>query len=150
MGLTLPSSLLLLLLSSASSFVTTSHWGSTRLPRLGSLWNNHHPTTHKHDTHACMSLTTFRGGGSKSSSTARRASLVDTKVIATDNWALLSERGREALRDLIEHDAPHGSQRHVYADWPPAGTDDEGKRRLAEQVSRYQAYMNDTTDIMLI
>lgn len=48
--------------------------------------------------------------------------------------ALLSDRGREALMRLMEHDVDVGAQRHVYADWPKCGEDDDGKVRLAEQV----------------
>jgi hypothetical protein len=56
--------------------------------------------------------------------------------ISTDNLALLSERGRTAIERLIQHDIEHeGAQMHVYSKWPEPGTDDEGKRKLAEQVS---------------
>jgi hypothetical protein len=34
----------------------------------------------------------------------------------------------------MEYDCEDGAQRHVYADWPEVGTDDEGKKKLAEQV----------------
>lgn len=48
---------------------------------------------------------------------------------------MLSDRGRAALLRLMEHDARVGAQPHVYGNWPAPGTDDGGKRRLAEQVS---------------
>lgn len=56
-------------------------------------------------------------------------------VIDTNNWELLSPRGQAALAGLIRADEGFGAQTHVYRDWPAAGTDDEGKKRLAEQVS---------------
>lgn len=56
-------------------------------------------------------------------------------VIEAGNWELLSERGQAALSSLIQADEGIGAQAHVYADWPAAGTEDEGKKRLAEQVS---------------
>ena len=37
------------------------------------------------------------------------------------------------ILSLVEHDVD-GFQSHVYADWPEAGTADEDKKRLAEQV----------------
>ena len=55
-------------------------------------------------------------------------------AVAPGNWALLSERGRAAVARLATYDADAGSQRHVYADWPGAGEEDDGKRALAEQV----------------
>ena len=64
------------------------------------------------------------------------AATVDSKptVIDAANWELLSERGQAALARLIQADDGIGAQAHVYADWPAAGTDDQGKQRLAEQV----------------
>ena len=58
------------------------------------------------------------------------ASTID---VSSSNLALLSERGRNAILNLIENDS-EGAQRHVYGNWPEAGNDDEGKVRLAEQV----------------
>jgi UDP-sugar pyrophosphorylase len=55
--------------------------------------------------------------------------------VSAENLALLSERGRAAVLNLVRHDASEGAQRHVYGDWPPPGTDDEGKVRLAEQLA---------------
>ena len=57
-----------------------------------------------------------------------------TTLVSEDNLALLSERGREALLRFIAND-PDGSNAHVYRDWPAAGTDDEGKRALTEQMA---------------
>lgn len=67
------------------------------------------------------------------------SSLLSEEVVLSANLDLLSERGRAALTTLIEHD--DGAQKHVYADWPEPGTDDEGKRRLAEQVRMMYAMM---------
>jgi hypothetical protein len=58
----------------------------------------------------------------------------DSKVtISSENLELLSERGRKAILRLIEEDTD-GAQRHVYAEWPEPGTEDEGKIQLADQV----------------
>ena len=84
----------------------------------------------------CKSPTFVTRGGSQyneaKTTTTLRASTLETSVSA-DNLQVLSERGREAILSLIEHDAD-GSQQHVYADWPEPGTDDDGKRRLGDQV----------------
>ena len=68
------------------------------------------------------------------SSTARSASTSTTtsvvSAVSDENLALLSARGRKVIQAL--QDFP--GQAHVLADWPAPGTEDEGKRRLAEQV----------------
>ena len=94
----------------------------------------------------------LRGGGGgggrwyqKSSSssslhmTSASTAAVGSDVVSEENLALLSERGRAAVERLVEHDASTDSsaQSHVYGDWPPPGTDDDGKKRLAEQVKHY-------------
>ena len=61
------------------------------------------------------------------------ASTMLSPIISTENLALLSERGRQALERILECDTD-GAQQHVYANWPEAGSDDDGKRRLTEQV----------------
>eukprot|EP00545_Synedropsis_sp_CCMP1620_P009265 CAMPEP_0119009560 /NCGR_PEP_ID=MMETSP1176-20130426/4452_1 /TAXON_ID=265551 /ORGANISM="Synedropsis recta cf, Strain CCMP1620" /LENGTH=686 /DNA_ID=CAMNT_0006962097 /DNA_START=118 /DNA_END=2178 /DNA_ORIENTATION=+ len=66
-----------------------------------------------------------------------KASLVE-EAVTTANLDLLSERGQESLKTLIENDKD-GSQSHVYADWPERGTDDEGKRQLGEQLADLDA-----------
>lgn len=83
-------------------------------------------------------------GGALSSSTASAGA--DTAlpsalegIITNDNWALLSSRGQTALQNLIEGDVGINSQSHVYADWPAAGTDDEGKIRLTEKLADLDA-----------
>jgi hypothetical protein len=55
-------------------------------------------------------------------------------VVSPENLEILSERGRTSIENLMAHDVD-SAQRHVYAGWPPAGTDDDHKRRLADQVS---------------
>lgn len=55
-------------------------------------------------------------------------------AVTPENLELLSERGRQAIVGLIENDAD-GFQKHVYGDWPEAGTEDEGKKLLAEQLA---------------
>jgi UDP-sugar pyrophosphorylase len=54
-------------------------------------------------------------------------------AISLENLELLSERGKNAILSLIQHDVD-GAQEHVYGDWPEAGVEDEGKKLLAEQV----------------
>jgi hypothetical protein len=56
------------------------------------------------------------------------------EVMDADNWQLLSARGQAALARLVHHDEVEQAQAHVYSDWPAVGTDDKGKRQLAEQV----------------
>jgi hypothetical protein len=58
---------------------------------------------------------------------------VISDVVTEENLQVLSERGRRSLLNLVEHDTD-GAQAHVYGSWPAAGVDDEGKKRLAEQV----------------
>jgi len=55
-------------------------------------------------------------------------------TVTADNLDLLSERGRNAILGLIKHDID-GAQAHVYANWPEAGVEDEGKKLLAEQLA---------------
>lgn len=57
--------------------------------------------------------------------------------VTSSNLELLSEKGRQAIEKLIESD--DGSQAHVYSNWPEAGTDDEGKIRLADQLADLDA-----------
>ena len=78
-----------------------------------------------------------RGGSSSTSSSSLSAS-VDSSTstsVSAANLALLSERGKKAVLNLIEHDTD-GAQTHVYGNWPEAGIQDEGKKKLAEQVCR--------------
>jgi hypothetical protein len=58
------------------------------------------------------------------------------KYVSNDNWDLLSERGQVALSNLIHGDADIQSQTHVYSNWPERGIEDEGKRKLTEQVRK--------------
>jgi hypothetical protein len=51
-------------------------------------------------------------------------------VSRDDNLALLSKRGRNAIQLLQQDEA----QQHVLANWPPPGTQDDGKIRLTQQV----------------
>lgn len=69
-----------------------------------------------------------RGGKQLHASTS---SVDETTIVSSENLALLSERGRMAIK-LLESDE---AQRHVVADWPEPGTEDDGKIQLAEQVS---------------
>mmetsp|Transcript_26451 Transcript_26451/g.30747 ORF Transcript_26451/g.30747 Transcript_26451/m.30747 type:complete len:718 (+) Transcript_26451:241-2394(+) len=57
------------------------------------------------------------------------------KYISSDNWSLLSTRGKQALTNLINGDEGIGAQEHVYKDWPESGVDDEGKMELTEQLA---------------
>jgi hypothetical protein len=73
---------------------------------------------------------------SADSSSSTASSPLSSPPVHADNLALLSERGRDALLRLIQYDADFGAQRHVYANWPDCGVDDEGKKRLADQVRK--------------
>ena len=83
-----------------------------------------------------------RGGDTSSttsplSSTATEVDIGPSlDVISQSNWDLLSDRGRAALSKLILYDmsSGHDGQKHVYANWPEVGVDDDEKRMLAEQV----------------
>ena len=60
------------------------------------------------------------------------------EVLTQGNWDLLSDRAKAALSRLILYDMSSGNdgQRHVYAEWPEAGVEDEEKKKLGEQVRR--------------
>jgi hypothetical protein len=93
-----------------------------------------------------------RGGGGGSGRFGGHASLSQTTSdtttsstisdgVSVENFALLSSRGRAAIQRMIQYDQNNNgeesspaAQTHVYGDWPPPGIDDDGKRRLAEQV----------------
>jgi len=61
------------------------------------------------------------------------------EYISQDNWDLLSGRGQTSLANLINSDALIGAQTHVYENWPEIGTDDEGKKQLADQLADLDA-----------
>mmetsp|Transcript_36124 Transcript_36124/g.84408 ORF Transcript_36124/g.84408 Transcript_36124/m.84408 type:complete len:415 (-) Transcript_36124:1534-2778(-) len=84
-------------------------------------------------------LFTPRGGGLESSddlgsSLKASNSVVILESVSRENLSLLSERGRVALENLVDFDVD-GHQSHVYGDWPDAGTEDNGKCALAEQLA---------------
>lgn len=58
-------------------------------------------------------------------------------TVSMENLAILSEKGRAALVKLIESDAHDQVQTHIYADWPEVGVEDDGKKRLADQVRKF-------------
>jgi len=153
-----PLSLGLLLLSAAvavSSFGSQTH-PSSRYYRSSSstssfarhvLPNNRYPDTRTNQPRRCFLHP--RGGGrsgssrlpstaSSSSAASADVSSASASAVSEENLAVLSDRGRSAIERLVEYDTNAegggGAQRHVYGDWPPPGTDDEGKRRLADQV----------------
>jgi hypothetical protein len=74
-------------------------------------------------------------GGSSSSGSKLAASVVSPSALAVspENLDVLSGRGRKAIQSIIDNDV-NESQSHVYGDWPEAGTKDDDKKRLAEQV----------------
>ena len=85
-----------------------------------------------------------RGGDTSSTTTSLLSSTAaevdigpSLDVISQSNWDLLSDRGKAALSKLILYDmsSGHDGQKHVYANWPDVGVDDDEKRMLAEQVS---------------
>jgi hypothetical protein len=82
----------------------------------------------------------FVTGGGSSRANGLSASFDNTsttlrQMISEENLDLLSKRGRDAILRLIEYDS-EGLQKHVYGGWPEAGVEDEGKKRLGDQVSR--------------
>ena len=79
----------------------------------------------------CLPLV-FRGGAESKSQLSAVESLSQS-MVSTENLDLLPERGRAAVLSLIESDV-NSSQCHVYGGWPEAGTQDEDKKRLSEQV----------------
>mmetsp|Transcript_17097 Transcript_17097/g.39069 ORF Transcript_17097/g.39069 Transcript_17097/m.39069 type:complete len:705 (-) Transcript_17097:118-2232(-) len=72
--------------------------------------------------------------GTKLGSSVESAATSMEAAVTSENLELLSERGRKAILALIEHDVD-GFQEHVYGDWPEAGSEDEGKKLLAEQLA---------------
>ncbi|GKY97217.1 hypothetical protein MPSEU_000680100 [Mayamaea pseudoterrestris] len=85
--------------------------------------------------------TKLHAAAGSSSSSTESATLSPPAAIHADNWNLLSDRGQAAMQRLLDLDKNNNdqAQRHVYGDWPLAGTDDEGKRRLAEQLADLDA-----------
>ena len=74
-------------------------------------------------------------GGHQSETRSSQTVLKSTATsVSVENLSLLSERGRKAVENLIECDRD-GAQHHVYGDWPEPGTNDEDKKRLAEQLA---------------
>lgn len=82
----------------------------------------------------CGALESRGGGQSPQPSSSCLSASVSSDVVAEANLAVLSERGRKAVENLVAHDV-EGSQSHVYGGWPDAGVDDAGKQRLAEQLA---------------
>lgn len=85
------------------------------------------------ETASALTNTAAAGGADAATTTTTTADA--PMAVSPENMALLSERGRLALQSLVQYDADTGAQAHVYGSWPEAGTDDDHKRRLAEQVS---------------
>ena len=116
----------LLLNTSALSFGANSpkniQWGSSR-------------------SSSSFGITFVSGGattstvGSKSRASVGGDATCLSAAVTPENLELLSERGRNAILSLIEHDVD-GAQEHVYGDWPEAGVEDDGKKLLVEQVCR--------------
>jgi hypothetical protein len=84
-------------------------------------------------THSPFGLSSFSSSRG-SPLEAAPTSVATTAIVSAENLALLTPRGRQAIENLIQFDQSDGAQLHVYANWPEAGTEDEGKQRLAEQV----------------
>jgi hypothetical protein len=66
--------------------------------------------------------------------TAHDDGTASTKPSRDDNLALLSKRGRRNAIQLLLLLQRDEAQQHVVANWPPPGTQDDGKIRLAQQV----------------
>jgi len=133
--------------SSASSFGIQRQSGSTATTSTGSSRHNDNPlafaTKHRHNGAATatgrLPWILESRGGHRTGETALSASVTSELAVSEENLKALSERGRKAVMNLLEYDT-EGSQAHVYGSWPDAGVDDEGKKRLAEQV-RMQCLM---------
>lgn len=110
-------------LSTATSFGVQSQQSTTPSRQLAN------PTCFSRH---CDVLPFVRGGTFQSSSSLS-ASSITSDTLTEENLNLLSDRGRKAIQSLVEHDKD-GSQAHVYGNWPEPGTDDEGKKKLADQV----------------
>lgn len=123
----------MLLTASASSFATTkSNHRTNSLSNQGST-----VPIISQDRQSRLPFVPCRGGASTSSSssiTQLSASVESQIFVTSENLAILSDRGRQAVLNLIENDT-NEYQKHVYSNWPPVGTQDDDKRRLAEQVS---------------
>lgn len=78
-------------------------------------------------------------GGEESRSRLSAVESPSQSMVSTENLDLLSERGRKAVLSLIENDLD-ASQKHVYGDWPEAGTQDDNKKRLSEQVWKLSSF----------
>jgi hypothetical protein len=97
---------------------------------------------HEHGGFCDRRTKTSRPGSVAVSSSVSSSATTDFAVVTSENLALLSERGRKAIENLVQHDRKVDSdvspaQMHVYGNWPQAGIEDEGKRRLAEQVRKW-------------
>ena len=118
----------LLFNASASAFATQRNFQSS------SSLNN--PPKGSSTTSSNLPFIYKSRGGDVSDSSTRLFATVDKTVsspVSQANLDLLSERGQLAISKLIESDVG-GYQSHVYGDWPEPGTQDDDKRRLAEQV----------------
>lgn len=123
---------LLVSLSTAASFGVQSP-SSLTTPASATSCQFSSPATVTFSRRTFLPRTLVRGGSiGKSSSSLRASATSDT--IAEGNLKILSDRGRKAIQNLIEHDND-GAQTHVYGNWPEPGTDDDGKKKLADQVS---------------
>ena len=67
-------------------------------------------------------------------STEDMVNLIQSSGLSMENYDLLSDRGKVAIRNLIRYDHEYQDQIHIYQNWPPVGTDDDNKIRLSEQV----------------
>ena len=129
---------LLLLNASASSFGANSpkkiHQGSSsRSTGIAFVSGGAVPNNNSF----ASTNTKLKSSGSSSSSDA--ATCINA-AISSENLELLSDRGKNAILSLIEHDVD-GAQAHVYGDWPDAGAEDDGKKALADQVCLSNIYI---------
>jgi hypothetical protein len=147
--------------SGGSTAASSSSSSSLSAPKLWKETFSHRATTSS--PRWSLRLAFGRGGGggsghgrfddgttttvslSQTTSDTTTTSFTSTTIsdgVSVENFALLSARGRAAIQRLIQYDqgsdsngpAAPAAQTHVYGNWPPPGIDDDGKRRLAEQV----------------
>jgi hypothetical protein len=129
MNFQLTSTFWLLLNASASAFATHSNYRSSSLQSSSST--SRLPFV-------------YRGGSSSGSALSASVGSPSQLAVSAENLDLLSERGRKTILSIIENDV-EGSQSHVYVGWPEAGTQDDDKKRLAEQVRAHESLLTRPT-----
>jgi hypothetical protein len=125
--------------SSSSSFATSRSNGRTGFLQSGTkefTGTSSHRVPFGVLTRGGSSCSPAAAGAGTTTQLSASSSVEIPTTVTSENLAILSERGRQALTRLIEKDV-EGYQAHVYSNWPEAGSHDDDKRRLAEQVGTW-------------